>query len=61
MIAIEFDTKKRKDKMLERLFKRNLLTLPAGKKSIRLIPPLVISKEQIEHGLTIMNEVFSRN
>jgi 4-aminobutyrate aminotransferase len=61
MIAVEFDTEKIKDKMLERLFKRNLLTLPAGKKSIRLIPPLVISKEQIEQGLTIMNEVFSRN
>ena len=61
MLGIEFDSKKRRDKILEELFKRNLLTLPAGKKSIRLIPPLVISKEQVEQGLTIMNEVFSRN
>ncbi len=61
MIGIEFDSMKRKDKMLKELFKKNLLTLPAGKKSIRLIPPLVISKEQVEQGLTIMNEVFSRN
>jgi acetylornithine/succinyldiaminopimelate/putrescine aminotransferase len=61
MIGIEFDSKKRRDKMLKDLFKSNLLTLPAGKKSIRLIPPLVISKQQVEQGLTIMNEVFSRN
>jgi len=61
MIGIEFDSKQRRDKLLKNLFDRNLLTLPAGKKSIRLIPPLVISEEQIEQGLTIMNEVFSRN
>ncbi len=61
MIGIEFDSAKRRNKMMNELFKRNLLTLPAGKKSIRLIPPLVITKEQVEQGLTIMNEVFSRN
>ena len=61
MVGIEFDSKQRRDKLLKNLFDRNLLTLPAGKKSIRLIPPLVISEEQIEQGLTIMNEVFSRN
>ena len=61
MIGIEFDLAKRRDKMVNGLFKRNLLALPAGKKSIRLIPPLVITKEQIEQGLTIMNQVFSRD
>lgn len=61
MVGIEFDSKQRRDKLLKNLFDRNLLTLPAGEKSIRLIPPLVISEEQIEQGLAIMNKVFSRN
>ena len=61
MIGVEFDSKRRRDILLKNLFAKNLLVLPAGKKSIRLIPPLIISKEQIEQGLTIMNEVFSRN
>ena len=61
MIGIEFDTSKRRDKLVNDLFKNRLLVLDAGKKSIRLIPPLILSKEQVEKGLAILNKVFSSN
>ena len=61
MIGIEFDTSKRRDKIVNDLFKNRLLVMGAGKKSIRLIPPLILSKEQVEKGLAILNKVFSSN
>jgi 4-aminobutyrate aminotransferase-like enzyme len=36
------------------------LILGAGKKSIRLIPSLIITKEQVQQGLEIMYDVFSK-
>jgi len=61
MIGIEIDTSKRRDVIVNNLFKHRLLTMGAGKKSIRLIPPLILSKDQVEKGLTILNKVFSNN
>ncbi len=61
MIGIEFDTTKKRDKIINELFKKRLLILGAGNKSIRLIPPLILSKRQAEKGLEILHEVFSRN
>jgi 4-aminobutyrate aminotransferase len=61
MIGLEFDTKIRRDQKLIELFERKLLTLGAGQKSLRIIPPLIITKEQIEEGLEIMHHVLSRN
>ena len=58
MIGLEFDTKVRREKKIVELFKNGLLTLGAGQKSLRIIPPLVITKEQIEEGLDIMNKVL---
>lgn len=61
MIGLEFDTRARREKKIVELFKNGLLTLGAGQKSLRIIPPLVITKEQIEEGLDIMNKVLLRN
>lgn len=61
MIGLEFDTKIRRDQKLTELFEKKLLTLGAGQKSLRIIPPLIITKEQIEDGLEIMHDVLSRN
>lgn len=58
MIGLEFDTRARREKKIVELFKNGLLTLGAGQKSLRIIPPLVITKEQIEEGLDIMNKVL---
>ncbi|MDE1726370.1 MAG: aminotransferase class III-fold pyridoxal phosphate-dependent enzyme [Thaumarchaeota archaeon] len=61
MIGLEFDTKIRREKKIVKLFRNGLLTLGAGQKSLRIIPPLVITKEQVEQGLSIMNQVLSRD
>jgi 4-aminobutyrate aminotransferase len=59
MIGIEFDDKNRRDKKLLNLFKNGLLLLPAGKKSMRIMPPLVIEKEQVEEGISIIHKTLS--
>ena len=61
MIGLEFDTRARREKKIEMLFRSGLLTLGAGQKSLRIIPPLVITKEQIEQGLSIMTQVLSKD
>ncbi|MDE1724727.1 MAG: aminotransferase class III-fold pyridoxal phosphate-dependent enzyme [Thaumarchaeota archaeon] len=61
MIGVEFDTAHRRDKKLSDLFKQGLLTLGAGQKSMRIIPPLIITKEQIHQGLDIMHQVLMKN
>ncbi len=61
MIGLEFDTRVRRERKIAELFKSGLLTLGAGQKSLRIIPPLVITKEEIEQGLSIMNQVLLRN
>ncbi len=61
MIGLEFDTKSRRDRKIKDLFKNGLLTLGAGQKSLRIIPPLIIEKEQIEQGLNIIHQVLAKN
>jgi 4-aminobutyrate aminotransferase len=61
MVGVEFDTTRRRDKKLTELFKHGLLTLGAGQKSMRIIPPLIITKEQIHEGLDILYKVLMRN
>jgi 4-aminobutyrate aminotransferase len=58
MVGVEFDTVTRRDKKLTELFKQGLLVLGAGQKSMRIIPPLIITKEQIHEGLEIMHSVL---
>jgi 4-aminobutyrate aminotransferase len=57
MIGIEFETKAGRDDALQKLFKRGLLLLPAGQKAMRAIPPLVITKDEVDEGIQIMSEI----
>ncbi len=41
-----------------RLMDKGLLALTAGKDTLRLLPPLVISKDEIDEGLAVMAEVM---
>jgi 4-aminobutyrate aminotransferase len=59
MIGIEFDTKITRDFIVKRLFKKGLLVLPAGKKSIRIMPPLIINEEEAAKGLFLMNDTIN--
>lgn len=64
MIGIEFvkDKKskkygeKEKEMVLLESLKQGLLMLPAGRSAIRICPPLIITKEQAEQGLNILEK-----
>jgi len=44
--------------MKDRLMDKGLLALTAGSDTLRLLPPLVITREEIDKGLAIMAEVM---
>jgi len=63
MIGIELvkDEKKtpareERDKLIQSAFSRGLLLMAAGASSLRLIPPMIINREQLDTGLTIMED-----
>lgn len=57
MIGIVVDPKKRAD-YVTALMEKGVLVLTAGSETIRLLPPLVISYEEIDEALAAMKEVF---
>ncbi len=63
MIGIEFvkDAKKtpaheERDRFIQNAFSKGLLLLGAGESSVRLAPPLIITREQIDTGLSIIED-----
>ena len=56
MIGIELKEKSRP--FIEELLKRNIIALPAGTTVIRLLPPLVITKEQLNITAQVLNEIL---
>lgn len=60
MIGIELNQKSTRDRMVRILFKNGLLVLPAGKRSIRIMPPLIITGDEIDNGLSILHDAFGR-
>lgn len=56
MVGIEFADKEGRDAALAGLFRKGLLLLPAGQKAMRAIPPLVISKEEVDEGIEVMSD-----
>ena len=59
MIGLEFDTKTTRDAIVNRLFKKGLLVLPAGMKSIRIMPPLIINEEEATKGVSLINDTIN--
>ena len=57
MIGIE--TSASLSKIVEAARQKGLIILTAGENVIRLLPPLTISKEEIQQGIAILKEVFS--
>jgi len=58
MLAVEFDTKARRDTVLETAFSRGLLTLGCGFKTLRLLPPLDVTEREIELGAGLLLEAI---
>lgn len=67
LIGIEFvldrDTKapaiEQRNAFVERCFQKGLLALGAGASSIRLAPPLILTDEEVDIGVSIMEDVIS--
>ncbi len=68
MLAAEFvknkDTKahapKERDAIIEECFNNGLLLLPTGTSAIRIIPPITMSKENIEKGMDVFEEAVRK-
>lgn len=60
MLRIDFDEKGNKDKVEQKAFENGLLLLGCGKKSIRIVPPLTIKKDDVDIGLDILNDVIKK-
>jgi N-acetyl-ornithine/N-acetyl-lysine deacetylase len=57
LIGIELN--RRVQPYLEALCERGILALPAGPNVLRLLPPLVITEEQLKHTLDVIEELLS--
>lgn len=64
MIGIEFaepdgnPLPRFRDRVVENCFLKHVLTLGAGKSTLRLAPPLIITIEQMREGLTVLREAI---
>jgi 4-aminobutyrate aminotransferase len=56
MIGVECETKEKRDKVLFSMFRHGLLALGAGQKAMRIIPPLIITEEQVNEGISVMHQ-----
>lgn len=57
MLGIVVDKDERAE-LMQKLMEKGVLALTAGTEAIRLLPPLVISYEEIDEALKVMKEVF---
>lgn len=56
MIGVEYESKERRDRVLQNAFKNGLVLLPAGEKAMRVIPPLIITEKEIAEGIEILSK-----
>ncbi|WP_440006048.1 class-III pyridoxal-phosphate-dependent aminotransferase [Halomicrococcus sp. SG-WS-1] len=54
LIALEFDTKERREAVVEAALKRGLLTLGCGYKTLRVLPPLDVTEREIDLGMDLL-------
>ncbi len=58
MLAVEFDTQARRNAVLEAAFRRGLLTLGCGYKTLRLLPPLDVTEREIDLGMELLSDAI---
>ena len=66
MIGVELvrnqQTKERaeseRDRVVREAFRHGLLLLPCGRNAIRVSPPLSISREEVNQGLAVLEELL---
>lgn len=58
MIGVELSKKRYKKIVEQRAFKKGLLLIGCGEKTIRIAPPLIITEEEVDKGLEIFKDVI---
>ena len=58
MLAVSFDSRERRNDVVEAALRRGMLTLGCGKRAIRLLPPLDVTEREIEMGAGILREAI---
>jgi len=58
MIGVELSKEKYKKEIEEKAFKQGLLLLGCGEKTVRIVPPLIITREEADIGLEIFEKVI---
>ncbi|MDE1860291.1 MAG: aminotransferase class III-fold pyridoxal phosphate-dependent enzyme [Candidatus Micrarchaeota archaeon] len=48
-----------RDRVIRQCFENGLILLPAGDSSIRIIPPITVSQQSLDRGLSILEEAIS--
>ncbi|WP_255149225.1 aminotransferase class III-fold pyridoxal phosphate-dependent enzyme [Halorarius halobius] len=56
MLAVEFDSKERRNAVMDAAFQRGLLTLGCGHETLRLLPPLDVTEREIRLGCDLLAE-----
>lgn len=46
-------------RMVQRLFEKGLLANFAGNTALRFLPPLIVSRAEIDHAMTLLDQVFA--
>ncbi|MDL5361278.1 aspartate aminotransferase family protein [Halalkalicoccus sp. NIPERK01] len=59
LLAVEFDTKARREAVIEAALERGLLTLGCGYKTLRLLPPLDVTEREIDLGIDLLCEAVA--
>ncbi|WP_227374213.1 aminotransferase class III-fold pyridoxal phosphate-dependent enzyme [Haladaptatus halobius] len=54
MLAVEFDTKNRREAIVDAALSRGLLTLGCGYKTLRILPPLDVTDREIDIGINLL-------
>jgi 4-aminobutyrate aminotransferase len=61
MIGVELGQNSHRNEIVNALFRKGLLVLPSGNNAIRIMPPLIITEEEVNNGLTVLNDIFSKS
>jgi 4-aminobutyrate aminotransferase len=56
MLAVEFETKERREDAIAAALARGLLIVGCGQKSVRLLPPLDVTRREVELGVDLFAE-----
>jgi 4-aminobutyrate aminotransferase len=59
MLAIEFDSRPRRDAVVHAAFERGLLTLGCGFRTLRILPPLDVTAREIEMGAELLLDALA--